>query len=226
LETKTIDFVLCTLCLSLLLSAAGATVWFFPLEGTYIIVVNVFLFLLSYGVYSAVLLMLIRKLKPYPVGRFSMNSSAFTYWKINAVLVDLAWKALAPFNTVFTEPLLLSAFGLSAGKCVAIGGTFRDHPLIKLSKYATIGQDSVIVGHAITGDIIVLKPVNIGPNAVVGINCVVMPGVDIGENAVLAPGSVAIQDTHIPANELWGGIPARKIKTFERNAHDQHSSTV
>jgi acetyltransferase-like isoleucine patch superfamily enzyme len=61
-----------------------------------------------------------------------------------------------------------------------------------------------------------MAPVRIGRGAVVGINCVVMPGVELGDGAVLAPGGVATAGTRIPAHELWGGIPARKLKDLPR----------
>lgn len=212
MKTKSIDYALSTLSISILILLSLLTLRALSVSNSYALLINFFLFLLFYGSYTSALLALIRKFKPYPAGAISMDSVEFTYWKLNAVLVNLGWKALAPFNYVFTEPLLLSLYGCKTGKNLAIGGIFRDHPLIELGDYATIGQNSIIVGHAITHDSIMLKPVKIGRNAVVGINAVVMPGVTLGENAVLAPGAVATINTQIPANELWGGIPARKIK--------------
>lgn len=49
----------------------------------------------------------------------------------------------------------------------------------------------------------------IGKNAVVFMNAVVTAGVTVGEGAVIAAGAVVIHD--IPAYEVWGGVPARKI---------------
>lgn len=50
----------------------------------------------------------------------------------------------------------------------------------------------------------------LGKNAVLFTNAVVLPGIHIGEGAALAAGSVATKD--IPANELWGGVPARFMR--------------
>jgi len=55
------------------------------------------------------------------------------------------------------------------------------------------------------------KPVIIGDNVFLGSSCIICKGVTIGENAVIAAGSVVVKD--IPANEVWGGNPARFIKT-------------
>jgi len=50
----------------------------------------------------------------------------------------------------------------------------------------------------------------VGANVWVGANCVLLPGVTIGDNALIAAGSVVTRD--VPPNEIWGGVPARKLK--------------
>lgn len=54
--------------------------------------------------------------------------------------------------------------------------------------------------------------VEIGRNVWTGAGCVILPGTIIGDNSVIAAGSV-VRGT-IPPGELWGGVPARKIKTI------------
>lgn len=54
------------------------------------------------------------------------------------------------------------------------------------------------------------KPVHIGKNVFVGTQCIILKGVNIGDNAVIAAGSVVVKD--IPANEVWGGNPAKFIR--------------
>lgn len=44
----------------------------------------------------------------------------------------------------------------------------------------------------------------------VGARVIILQGVTIGERAVVAAGSVVVCD--VPCNEVWGGVPARKIK--------------
>lgn len=50
----------------------------------------------------------------------------------------------------------------------------------------------------------------IGDNVLIGAHSIILKGVTIGNNAVVAAGSVVSRS--IPANELWGGNPAKFIK--------------
>lgn len=50
----------------------------------------------------------------------------------------------------------------------------------------------------------------IGDNVFLGANCFILKGVHIGDGAVLAAGSVVTKD--VPANQIWGGNPAKFIK--------------
>lgn len=56
----------------------------------------------------------------------------------------------------------------------------------------------------------VTKPVTIQNGAWIGSNVTILPGVTIGEKAIIAAGSVVTKD--IPANSLYGGIPAKQIR--------------
>lgn len=57
--------------------------------------------------------------------------------------------------------------------------------------------------------------VHICKGAYLGMNVLVIKPVKIGENAIIGAGSVVTKD--IPANEVWAGNPARFIKNRELN---------
>ena len=52
--------------------------------------------------------------------------------------------------------------------------------------------------------------ITLGNNVWVGANCVLLPGVSIGDNSVVGAGSVVTKS--IPPNEIWVGVPARKLR--------------
>lgn len=57
------------------------------------------------------------------------------------------------------------------------------------------------------------SPVSIGDYVFIGARSIVCKGVSIGEHSIVAAGSVVVRD--IPANEIWGGNPAKFIKKVE-----------
>lgn len=57
------------------------------------------------------------------------------------------------------------------------------------------------------------RPVVIEHDTFIGAGSIILSGVTIGANSVVAAGSVVSKS--IPANEIWGGNPARFIKKVE-----------
>lgn len=58
-------------------------------------------------------------------------------------------------------------------------------------------------------------PVIIDDDVFIGANCIIGKGVHIGARSIVAAGSVVVKD--IPADEIWGGNPAKFIKVLEKN---------
>ena len=53
------------------------------------------------------------------------------------------------------------------------------------------------------------KPVHLEDGCDIGVNATLLPGVTIGKGAIVAAGAVVSKS--VPAFEVWGGVPARKI---------------
>lgn len=53
------------------------------------------------------------------------------------------------------------------------------------------------------------KKVIIGNDVWIGLNSVILSGCSIGDGAIIGAGSIVTHD--IPAYEIWGGVPARKL---------------
>ena len=55
-----------------------------------------------------------------------------------------------------------------------------------------------------------VKPIIIHQGAFIGAHTIILKGVEIGDNSIIGAGSVVTKS--IPANEVWAGNPAKKIK--------------
>lgn len=73
-----------------------------------------------------------------------------------------------------------------------------------------IDHNHIITNKEIFGKKFEKSKVKIGNNVWIGANSVILPGVNIGDGAVVAAGAVVTKD--IDAKEIWGGVPAKKIK--------------
>lgn len=87
----------------------------------------------------------------------------------------------------------------------------------------SIGNDSLIasgckfidhdhgtnLGKLIYDQIGIGNPIKIGSDVWLGCNVIVLKGVIIGDGAIVAAGAVVTKS--IPAYEIWGGVPAKKI---------------
>ena len=83
------------------------------------------------------------------------------------------------------------------GSCVHV--THETGPT-HIGNYVTIGHNVTV--HACT----------IHDNALIGMGSTLLDGCEIGEGSIVAAGALVLQNTKIPAGEIWGGVPAKYIK--------------
>jgi acetyltransferase-like isoleucine patch superfamily enzyme len=90
---------------------------------------------------------------------------------------------------------------------------------IQIGNDCAIGSNCIFADHHHSDDLgpdrmrdakTLMAPIKIGNNVLIGGNSVILEGVVIGDGAVIGAGSVVTKS--IPSNEIWGGIPARKIR--------------
>lgn len=141
------------------------------------------------------------------------------------------------FSIILTENsrIDIGKFLMSAGptylKCIEDGhmiignSVFFNHNCsVTCAKRIVIGDDCNIANNVVIVDHnhnldengvcegFSAKEVHIGKNVWIGANSVILSGVDIGEGAVIAAGSIV--NKGVPPREIWGGIPAKKIRSL------------
>jgi acetyltransferase-like isoleucine patch superfamily enzyme len=184
------------------------------------LLINALSFVFTYGFISAIYLRMLNRFFPLQEGVYDMQHPQFTLYKLHSVIGHLAKPALRLFFPEFLRPLYYALLGAKVGKNVAIGGVIIDALLTRIEDNVIIGHDTVVTSHAMVFDRFFLNPVTIRKRATLGVRTVIMPGVEIGENSVVASGAVVLMNTRIPPNELWGGIPAKKIKDISRDSKE------
>ncbi len=88
---------------------------------------------------------------------------------------------------------------------------------IRIGKYSNIASGCRFIDHdhgIQAGSKIGPQPsvkakIELGEDVWLGCNVIVLKGVRIGDGAVVAAGAVVTKN--IPTNEIWGGVPAKKI---------------
>ena len=127
----------------------------------------------------------------------------------------------------------LKANGLSLGRGVYLNDGFFLDPdhchLITIEDNVVFGPCVRVFAHDASSLKVIGKtkiaPVVLKQNCFIGANSTILPGSVVGENSIVAAGSVVT--TEIPAGELWGGVPARRLMSIDDyrgrlNALPQH----
>jgi hypothetical protein len=220
MKTNYIDYILSSLVLTLMTAISVTLTSFFAtsisitLFANYHFIVDIVLFLFLFGFLSAAICRGMVAAKLIRSGRFELGSPECASWKLFNVVYLFGQKFLSPLDIVFLRPLILKLYGFHVGRDVAIDGYLSDPQLITISDEVILGHGSVIAAHILTSGWLVLEPVVIGPRVTIGVNSVVQAGSTIGADSIVLSGSVVKPNTHIPEREMWGGIPAQKIKAL------------
>jgi acetyltransferase-like isoleucine patch superfamily enzyme len=136
--------------------------------------------------------------------------------RITGQKVDESFSLFPPFYTDCGKNLRL-------GKNVFFnsGVKIQDQGGVIIEDGALIGHNVVIatLDHSLDPECrgnLVPAQIHIGRNVWVGANATICKGVTIGDGAVIAAGAVVTKD--VPAGTVYGGVPAKFIKTVKEGA--------
>lgn len=108
-------------------------------------------------------------------------------------------------NSGMNGVMIYCSHKIIIGNNVKIGGGTRisdsNHHSLDYINRRDFDQDML---HTKTG------PISIGDDVFIGANCIINKGITIGDRSIVAAGSVVVKS--IPADEIWGGNPAKLIK--------------
>lgn len=114
--------------------------------------------------------------------------------------------------------LIYLALGARLGQNTYSSGIILDPPLVIIGANSIVGQYALLVPHVIEGGRLAHYQIRIGNNVTIGAHAVVLAGVSIGDNAIIATGAIVSKNSQIGSDEVWGGIPARRLRTGQKEA--------
>jgi len=146
---------------------------------------------------------------------FNIIPDLYTLSPIRNLLLKWGGAKIDVFDAYIRSPFWCSDLkGLCFGKGVFInmGCRFEGAALTIIGDRCQIGPFCCFenVNHTESGD--VSLPITIGTGVWLGARVILTPGVEVCNAAVIAAGAVVTKK--VPDGELWGGVPAKKIKNM------------
>ncbi|MFH1419247.1 MAG: DapH/DapD/GlmU-related protein [Planctomycetota bacterium] len=181
--------------------------------------------ILLFNLFYVAHLVIIRLLLPTPKeGSYSMTpGTPFDRQIIWAALLAMLTKARyhAPFpgflvfhiaNLPPMRWFMNNIFGPKSKSCYVLDPIIGDPHLTEIGRNVVFGFNSSVTCHTQQRDSVTVKKVVIGDDVLIGANAVIFSGCEIQRGAVILSGAVVSPNTMIGECEVWGGMPARKIK--------------
>ena len=85
----------------------------------------------------------------------------------------------------------------------------------------TLVGDDVLVGHGV-----ILHGCELQNGCFIGIRATILNGAVVETGAMVAAGALVVEGTRIPAGELWGGAPARKLAPLRSDIANEMKDAV
>ena len=145
--------------------------------------------------------------------RVPFLSSTSIRWGFLNVLDRLAKPCVHHMVPSWITDFYYRAMGCKIGKNSFISSDRINDPyMVSIGNNSIIGSKVIITPHLAEKNDLVLSPVTIGNNCLIGLGAQINPGCVIGDGVVIASRAIVPKYTNIPENEVWAGIPAKRIK--------------
>ena len=185
---------------------------FFPV-GAYGPILTVGLFLLLTSVYAICVYRINLSIFPLPIGEITPQSKDEFSYHIHLLFFLIFFHPIMRSEILPMPFMKLFYLGLGAkmGNNSFSGGIIFDPIFVEIGSNTIVGQGAMIIPHVIENERLAHYPIKIGNNVTIGTGARILPGATIEDGALISANAVVLKGAHIAREEIWGGVPAKKI---------------
>ena len=144
---------------------------------------------------------------------YSTNEKNVLKWMIIVSIYTPIRKILEIIPIGRLKNTYFRLLGMKIGKNTLVGGVIKDPCVTSFGKNSTMGEYAIIYGHIHNFEkgTILIDPVSIGNNCVIGAGAIIMPGAIIEDNVTVAAGALVTKKQRLISGNMYVGIPAKKL---------------
>lgn len=209
--------------LALVLRAFAAINWHIDLKHILVlaaaVAVSVYLYFIWGAVWMAFLIRLIMLgVKP---GKYPKASLTTLRWLIQGGIHTIAMRSILPYIPVsFFCTLYFRVCGARIGKNVYINSNLvSDAYLLSLEDGVIIGGGAEVSCHIMEREYLILSPIRIGADSLIGTGAYISPGVSIGSRCTIGARCYIRRGVRIPDGSVYtvlSGLPMRQVHDLEK----------
>lgn len=178
--------------------------------------VSLFLFFISGLILMGIIIRILSlNIKP---GTYEVATFTVFRWLIFSGIYTLAVTLILPvIPMTFFSMLFFRIIGCKIGKNSQINTYMLNDPyLLEIGKNVIIGGKADISCHIFENNKLILQPIKIGDNSLIGAHCYIAPGVTIGKRCIIGLNSYIRQGKNIPDNTKLTSVGAVSFSTAGR----------
>lgn len=154
-------------------------------------------------------------------GRYPKASLQTFRWLLHSGIHTLAMRSILPFIPVsYFANLYFMIMGARIGRNVYINtNMISDAYMLTLEDGVILGGDAELTCHIMEREHLVLRPIRVGKDSLIGTGAYISPGVDVGERCTVGARCYIRQGTRIEDDSVYtvvAGLPARRVRRLER----------
>ena len=144
----------------------------------------------------------------YKEGSYSFFGEYHAKWMVMMLLAEAAEDLVKALQGSELLAMYWRLMGAKIGTDCCLFGLALEYDLLALGDGVAIGWDCDTTCHTVENMVIKLAPTIAEDGAAVLPHSMLMPGCVLGAGATLLENSQVLKGEHVPAREVWAGLPA------------------